>query len=358
MTNSVEIQFFVSEFPCIRIHFRLSRASPNDNSRLSPGGRGIKLKRSAIAAVSASFTGPSSVAISVAQLGHYLGPYRLSSIVGAGRACQVWEAVHEGDSRRVALKVLVPQHSHDSQQLNLMRHEFEVGRGFDHPRVIRTMEFDTSRQAPYLVLEFFGPQNLKQLILQGVDQIAYLAPKIIEQAADGLAYFHRQGWIHRDIKPNNFLTNAEGDVKLIDFALAERRKGFLGRLFGGGSKIQGTRSYISPEQIRRQALDQRSDIYSFGCMAHEIIAGKAPFTGNTDNELLTKHLKSGPPPLEGINSNVRPEFSKLVRQMLAKEPAERPESMDEVLHAVKSMRVFRTNPAPPKAESGGRKGEG
>ena len=280
----------------------------------------------------------------MAQLGHYLGAYRLVSMVGAGRACQVWEAVHEGDGHRSALKVLVPQQAKDSQQLSLMRHEFEVGRGLDHPRVIHTMEFDTSRQAPYLVLEFFGPTNLKQLILQGADQIAYLAPKIIEQAADGLAYFHRHGWIHRDIKPNNFLIDAEGNAKLIDFALAEKRKGFLGRLLGGGSKIQGTRSYISPEQIRRQALDQRSDVYSFGCLVHELLVGKAPFTGNNDNELLNKHLKAGPPPLEGVNQNVRPEFGKLVRQMLAKEPGDRPESMDEVLHAVRSMRVFRTNP--------------
>ena len=106
-----------------------------------------------------------------------------------------------------------------------MRHEFQVGQPLVHPRVIRTLEFDTSRQAPFVAMEFFGPTNLKQFILQGVDQIAYLVPKIAEQAAEGLAYFHEQGWIHRDIKPNNFLINAQGNAKLIDFALGRDGRG-------------------------------------------------------------------------------------------------------------------------------------
>ncbi len=284
----------------------------------------------------------------MSNLGNYVGTYRLLNLVGNGRACQVWEAINDVRGERYALKVLLPAQARDSQLLGLMRHEFQVGQPLVHPRVIRTLEFDTSRQAPYVAMEFFGPTNLKQFILQGVDQIAYLVPKIAEQAAEGLRYFHQQGWIHRDIKPNNFLINAQGDAKLIDFALAERPRGFIGRLFGGRGKIQGTRSYISPEQIRRQTLDQRSDIYSFACTLQELIAGKPPFTGSTDTELLNKHLKSSPPPLDGYGRLVKPEFSQLMRRMLAKTPSERPESMDEVVDVIRSSKIFRTVPQPPK----------
>jgi serine/threonine protein kinase len=133
--------------------------------------------------------------------------------------------------------------------------------------------------------------------------------------------------------------------------LAERPKGFLGRLLGGRGKIQGTRSYISPEQIRRQTLDQRSDIYSFACTLQELITGRPPFTGSTDTELLNKHLKAGPPPLDGYGRGIKPEFNQLMRRMLAKNPSERPDSMDEVVDVIRSSRVFRTPPPPPKASA-------
>ena len=114
-------------------------------------------------------------------------------------------------------------------------------------------------------MELFPAPNLKQHHQPGARSTgAACANESFDSAAEGLAYFHSQGWIHRDIKPDNFLMNAEGEVKLIDFALAVQKKTGLARLFAGKSKIQGTRSYMSPEQIRGQPLDVRADIYSFG----------------------------------------------------------------------------------------------
>jgi serine/threonine protein kinase len=116
-----------------------------------------------------------------------------------------------------------------------------------------------------------------------------------------------RGLIHCDIKPDNYLINEAGNIKLIDFAIAEQKKGFFGRLLSGKkSSIAGTRSYMSPEQIRGEALDHRADIYSFGCLAYELATGKLPFTGSTTNELLNKHLSSKVPPLETHNKNVTP----------------------------------------------------
>ncbi len=131
-------------------------------------------------------------------------------------------------------------------------------------------------------------------------------------------------------------------IKLIDFAIAEQKKGFFGRLLSGKkSSIAGTRSYMSPEQIRGGSLDQRADIYSFGCMAYELVTGKLPFTGATTNELLNKHLSSKIPPIETHNKNVTPGFSALVKKMLAKKPEERPQSMSEVTSELRNVGVMK-----------------
>ena len=174
-------------------------------------------------------------------------------------------------------------------------------------------------------MELFAAPNLKQLIHQGVEALAPIAGgHSFARPPRGWPTCTRKGWIHRDIKPDNFLVKPSGDVKLIDFALAVRRKGGLARLFAGKTKIQGTRSYMSPEQIRGQPLDERADIYSFGCMVYELLGGKPPYTGTSTNELLNKHLRSPIPPLQASNRNVTDDFAQLGAAMLAKKPEDRP----------------------------------
>jgi eukaryotic-like serine/threonine-protein kinase len=125
-----------------------------------------------------------------------------------------------------------------------------------------------------------------------------------------------------------------------------RKKGGLARLLSGRSKIQGTRSYMSPEQIRGQSLDERADLYSFGCMVYELLGGKPPYTGNTTSDLLTKHLRAPVPPLQGSNRNVTDDFAQLIRATLAKVPNDRPDSMADFLREVHGMEIFKV---PPKA---------
>ena len=255
-----------------------------------------------------------------------------------------------------ALKVLRDDAAVLRDQVNLMRHEFTVGRGLDHPNVIHIYEFNVVRGASFLVLELFAAPNLKYLSLPkngGVEAIAFRVQSIAEQAATALGYLHGQGWIHRDVKPDNFLMDRQGTVKLIDFALAERRKVGLSKLLGGRGKVQGTRSYMSPEQIRGKAVDERSDIYGLACMLHELVAGKPPFTGATTEELLTKHLRNLPPPLEASGRDVSPAFAEFVRQMLAKEPAKRPQAMKDVLRKLRGMKIFNRTPAEPILKTSG-----
>lgn len=284
---------------------------------------------------------------------NYIGPYRLIRMLRASKTCQVWEAIHDLDKRKVVIKTLRENYVRDKDEINSLKHEFTVAGKFDHPFVIHVYEFDNFRGTAYLVLEFAISRNMKMAIREGVEELAYWTPKIIEEGAKSLGYMHEQGWVHCDVKPDNFLLDNEGNLKLIDFSIAQKKKSGLGKLFGGGSKVkgnvQGTRSYMSPEQIRGVSLDDRADIYSFGCTIFELMCGKLPYTATSPDHLLDKHLRSAIPSLQAANDNVTPEFSALVERLMAKEPKQRPDTMDDVVRLLKSTKIYKIPPRKPAA---------
>jgi serine/threonine-protein kinase len=263
-------------------------------------------------------------------------------LIRAGQTTQVWEAENEADGKRYALKVVQPRFKTNPEEIGFLKHEWEVAKDFHHPHVIRVLELHTKSELPFLVLELYNNKNMKIALREGNVDISRVAPKIIEQAAEGLFYVHEQGWIHRDVKPDNFLVSEEGEVKVIDFTIAERvSKGFnFARLFTRG-KIQGTRSYMSPEQIRGEALDARADVYSFGCVLFELLGGKAAFTGSTPDELLERHLKASVPSLLSANPDVTPEAAALVQRMMAKDRRHRPATMWEFLKEMRAIKLFK-----------------
>lgn len=281
----------------------------------------------------------------------YLGGYRLLHVVNRGQTSQVWAAINDQDQTRRALKVLLADFRKDREHIAYMKTEYLVGRALEHERVIRIYDSGSSQGVPYLVMEFFPYPNMKDIIQRVVDQqrvldqVAFMVPIIIERAAEGLAYFNEQGWIHRDIKPDNFLVNLEGEVKLIDFALAVRKKSGLAKLFARKSKIQGTRSYMSPEQIRGRPLTEASDVYNFGCTVFHLLAARPPYTGATSNDLLSKHLTAPVPTVEAYNRKVSSAFSALVQNMMAKRADKRVPSMTEFLRQFKVTPVFKETPA-------------
>ena len=275
----------------------------------------------------------------------YLGPYRLLNVVHTGHASQIWQAYDDANGRMVGVKTLRDASESDRQELQFLRREYEVGRKIKHPRIIEMYAFDWDRGQPYLAMEWFSAPNMKQRMQQGMDKLAPLIPKIIDQAAEALSEFNHMGWVHRDVKPDNFLVADDGEVKLIDFALARRRRRGLAKWLTPRTKIQqGTKSYMSPEQVRGLALDERADLYSFACTVHELLAGKPPFTGASVNDLLMKHLKSSPPSLEALNPNVTPALAQLLRRAMAKKPSDRPKSVADFLREFRTMRVFRNTP--------------
>jgi len=134
----------------------------------------------------------------------YLGPYRLLNMLANGQTTHVWEAIHDASRRRVAIKRLKAQKPKRAE-LGLLRHEYSVAKTFDHPRVVKALEIGVTRGEMYLVLELFSAPNMKWWIQQALDRVAYRAPEIIDQCAEGMIYLAEKGWIHRDIKPDNFL---------------------------------------------------------------------------------------------------------------------------------------------------------
>ncbi|NDC63989.1 MAG: serine/threonine protein kinase [Planctomycetia bacterium] len=268
-----------------------------------------------------------------------LGGLKLVRQIGLGRRCQVWEAVDES-GRPVAAKVIVPEAAHDVALRRLLEHELKVACAVRHPSIIRIDRFSEEGGLPHLVMEFYPHPNLKRQIAGGVDALASRVPRIVTALSQALDHVHSRGWVHRDVKPDNVLASPAGEVKLIDLAIAARAPGLVGRLIGGRGPAQGSPSYMAPEQIRGLRVDARADIYSLGCVIFELLGGRPPFTAAQANDLLNKHVSAPPPAVETINRNVAPAISRLIRQMMAKQPDERPQSMQEVLRQVREIRSF------------------
>ncbi len=278
----------------------------------------------------------------------FIGPYRLARLIRVGNSCAVWEAVKEPDGGRFALKVLRQDLREDRKEISFLKHEYDVAFKLSHPNIIRIFEFNTEGDLAYLVLELYSEQNMKQSLRLGVDAWAYFVPKIVEQAAEALFHVHQQGWVHCDIKPDNLLVSPEGDVKLIDFTIAERVGKSMSGFWGFGKKpIRGTRSYMSPEQIRGTRLDPRSDIYSLGCVVFELLGGRPPYTGVNPDELLEKHLNAAIPTVQVLNNNVTQEAADLVRRMMAKKQNQRPDTMWEFVKEFRTVRLFKKLPRKP-----------
>ncbi|ASV74439.1 serine/threonine protein kinase [Thermogutta terrifontis] len=274
----------------------------------------------------------------------FIGPYRLINPVYFGATTQLWQAYHDATHRYIALKFLQEKFRTDREQIRSLRWEYQVASQFDDERIIKIYEFNIDKGIPYLAMEWFSGGNMKSLIRRGLPEYAHLVRKIIFQCIEGVSYLHRQGYVHRDIKPENFLVSNQGDVKLIDFALCRKMAPRILWYLRPKAKIQGTCSYMSPEQILNKPLDGRADLYSLACTIFELVCGKPPFTGQNQTELLNKHLKAAPPPPEAYNPNLTPEFSRILQKALAKRPADRFKTIGEFAGALYDVQIFKEPP--------------
>jgi serine/threonine protein kinase len=275
-----------------------------------------------------------------------IGGYRLVKLLGNGQTSQVWEVVEPTSSRHFAMKVLSVEHASKRESREALFHEAAVGIQMAHPNVIKIISVSKDKLTPHYIMEFFPAGSLKaRMQRKEVDFLKKNMHSILKQAATSLAYVNASGWVHCDVKPDNFLVNAACELRLIDFALAKpvQKDNFLTRLFRRKGMVQGTRSYMSPEQILGQPLDGRADIYSFGATIYDLTTNRPPFRGDTQQELLRKHLSEKPVSPQQINPELTDEFSKLVLKMLSKKRDDRPETFHDVMIAMNPMRIYKSD---------------
>jgi serine/threonine-protein kinase len=274
-----------------------------------------------------------------------LGGYRLQNLMMTGQTSQVWEVVEITSHRHFAMKLLLPEKAGHGEHRRMLLHEASVGLKLAHPNVIKIVAVSKDPKTPYFVMEFFPAGSLKlRLVRKQYDFLKEKAHSIFKQAATALAYMHASGWVHRDVKPDNFLVNSAGELRVIDFALAQRieKPSLLGNLFRRKGPVQGTRSYMAPEQIRGQPLDGRADMYSFAASAYELVTTRPPFRGASNQDLLNKHIAEKPVSPQLHNPDVTNEFAELVLHMLAKKREDRPKDFYQVLMRLRGMKVYKS----------------
>lgn len=258
-----------------------------------------------------------------------VGAYRLIRLLGQGGMGSVFLAEHQESGRRVALKRLISQAGTAEARF---RREFRLLQKLDHPYVVKVFELGEADGGQFLAMEFVEGQTLIDWVEQqespaGPERWNRVQP-VIQRILEGLDYIHRQGIIHRDLKPENILVNAQGIPRITDFGLA-RQAQEEAALTQAGAAL-GTFLYAPPEQIMGQALDHRADLYALGAVIYQIVCGQPPFTGSNLGELAIRHLRELPVrPSERV-PGLGSLLDRLILQLLAKNPQERPNSAGEV----------------------------
>ncbi len=280
-----------------------------------------------------------------------IGGFRFVRTIHPGATSMVLEVVQDSTGKRFALKQLNPSRAEDPAERKLFEFEAKLGMDFRHPNLVRVHEYFKDKHQPYFVMDLFPSYHMKLPIAR---PSVYPMPvaqlhRIIDQAGQGLVYMHEKGWVHRDVKPENILVNKSGEVRLVDYALAMKPYGGLKKLFKKKAPVQGTHSYMSPEQIRGQPPTPAADIYSMGVTCYELACGRPPFRANSMTELLHKHISEKPLPLTAYNKAVTPEFNDLVLKMISKKAGDRPASLRELLSKFSRIRIYQTDPDPSAA---------
>lgn len=267
-----------------------------------------------------------------------VGEYRLMRHIRSGANTEIYHAVNLSSQDKRVLKVLSPKALANREKIQQLRHEFQVAGRLNHRNVLKVYEFCKPEPYAFIVLEPFPGNSLRQMLLEKRrDEILEHLPQLVEQMSGALWHLHQHGWAHGSVKPSNFLINPEFDLKLIDFALAKRIKKSKLQFWTRKHLPVGSPSYMAPEQIRGQAVDHRSDIYSLGCTLFELIEGHVPYTGASQNELLNKHLSSKIPRLSSNSQHVTSPLADLIAAMMGKRPEDRPQSMYSILSSLRDI---------------------
>ncbi|QOV41000.1 serine/threonine protein kinase [Streptomyces ferrugineus] len=251
------------------------------------------------------------------------GRYRLGESIGRGGMGEVWRAYDTTLARHVAVKLLLPQDS-DPTATSRFRLEAQTAARIGHPNVVGVRDFGEYDNRLFLVMELVEGDSLARLLAVSGAQPAERVARIAAQAAAGLAAAHRQGIVHRDIKPGNLLLDTDGTLKIGDFGIA-RFMDDPGAALTATGQIVGTSLYLAPERALGQPAGPASDVYALGCVLYQLLTGRPPFQADSAVAILHQHLDAAPvPPRELGVAGLPPAFENYLLGLLAKEPEQRP----------------------------------
>lgn len=276
--------------------------------------------------------------------GTRLAHYEIGASLGSGGMGTVYAARDTALDRTVAVKVLDPRLAQDPAIVARFEREARAAARRNHPNLAHVYFVGSEGDTHYFAMEHVPGENLEEYVAKHGPQTIGWVVDVVVQAAEGLGAAHAAGVVHRDVKPSNVMVMADGTVKVTDFGLAKS--------FGGdphltaAGRVIGTPLYMSPEACRDKPVDPRTDIYALGLTAWFLLAGKAPFTGESIADLMVAQIHTPLPSVRDVRHELSRDVDAVLAKMCAKDPDERPASMDEVIALFESLRPRTLRAAP------------
>ncbi len=267
-------------------------------------------------------------------IGENVGPYRIIEQLGQGGMATVFKAYHAALDRYVAIKVLHPAFKEEPNFLSRFQREARVVARLEHPNIVPIYDYAEHKGQPYLVMKFIEGQTLKAHMNEK-PLTKEEAVQIVDDVGGALAYAHKQGVLHRDVKPSNVLLSPDGSIYLADFGLARMAQAGASTL--SKDVMLGTPQYISPEQGQGvRDLDQGTDIYSFGVLLYEMVVGRVPFNADTPFSIIHDHIYTPLPLPSAVNPNVPEVVERVLLKSLAKDRKDRFETVEQQVIAFRT----------------------
>ena len=261
--------------------------------------------------------------------GEQLDHYRIDAVVAHSGMAVLYRATNLENGMQVAMKVPRPEMEADPVLFERFKREEEIGQLLDHPGVVKTFNSEY-RSRVYMVIEWAEGKLLRTLLNEEKALPADRAVAITLKICDALDYMHKRGIVHRDLKPENVMVDGNDNIKLIDFGIAMKED--ARRLtFTNLPATLGTPDYISPEQVKGQRGDQRTDIYALGILLYEMLTGQVPFAGPNPLAAMNARLLNDPPPPRELNGEISPELEEIIYRALERDPRHRYATAHEMM---------------------------
>ena len=270
--------------------------------------------------------------------------YEINSPLGHGGMAEVYLGTDRVLGRQVAIKVLGQHFADDESFVARFRREAQSAAALNHPNVVSVFDTGSDNGTHFIVMEYVQGRTLADIIKDDAPLLPERAVEITEAVAVALGFAHREGIIHRDVKPGNIMLTPSGDVKVMDFGIA---RAVSSDSLTQTATVLGTATYFSPEQAQGASVDARSDIYSLGCVLYEMVTSHPPFAADSPVTVAYKHVKEDPVPPSRLNADVPAPLDAIILKCLAKNPQNRYHSAAELQQDLQRFRTGATVQATP-----------